>query len=510
MPLLNLNLDAIQNARAELARQRDAQRAAAVALKQAQAELDALGRRTADARELENQQAAVQQLRDAARTALGDTAQQLQALKGLSQRLLGERDPADLIKALGSAQPVMLLPVALQTRYNDDASLLMVRIYPDAIHTFAHEPGLTEAEVGEGKRYWAVRFDSPDDAESPWTQIVRIYAPARSAWIVRSTTPINLDQLGQRLGDGEAPVQRVAPQFNDDAIPLATRDAQTVYATALPDRFVVIGQARGREVFRKWGQAVADLLPMSPAFDPLLVDDPQMHDPFGGDRAWMVDYAAALAAGMAVSITQADLKNGAKMRDRIERLIVLGVDWTQTPDSAADLVGALRRHALVVAEERQPHDLGERRDAGHVDRLERRGHAVGDMGVEKGGVIGGNNEVHFAEEVEGSSARHTVDCGDHRLPEVIGFGADALARVVEVPGRVVAGELSWRQVVHRFDLTTVQAGAECLLTASGEHHAADVVVFPKHRPQFPEFDLHHRVEGVVGLGAIEGDPCHAV
>ena len=44
---------------------------------------------------------------------------------------------------------------------------------------------------------------------------------------------------------------------------------------------------------------------------------------------------------MAVSITQSDLKNGAKMRDRIDRLIVLGVDWTQTQDSAAGLVGAL-------------------------------------------------------------------------------------------------------------------------------------------------------------------------
>lgn len=341
MPLFNLNLDAIQTARAGLTRQRDAQRAAAVALKQAQAELDAMARRGASARELAQQQAALQQLRDTARAALGDTAQQLQGIKGLSQRLLGERDPSKLVEALGSAQPVMLLPVAVQTRYNDDASLLMVRIYPDAIHTFAHEPGLTDAEVGEGKRYWAERFASPDDTESPWTQIVRIYAPARSAWIVRSTTPTNLGQLGQRLGDGEAPEQRVAPQFNEDAIPLATRDAQTVYATALPDRFVVIGQARGREVFRKWGKAVADLLPMSPAFDPLLVDDPQNHDPFGGDRAWMVDYAAALEAGMAVSITQPDLKNGARMSDRIDRLIVLGVDWTQTPESAAALVGAL-------------------------------------------------------------------------------------------------------------------------------------------------------------------------
>ncbi|WP_394788312.1 hypothetical protein [Rhodoferax sp.] len=339
MPSPDLNLHAIQQARAALAQQRDAQRAAAVALQQAQTALDAMAQRTADPRMLENQQAAVQQLRAAAKVAVGSTQKQIRGIQDLSQQLLGESDPADLVQALPTSQPVMLLPVAVQTRYNDDATLLMVRIYPDAIHTFGHESGLTAPEVLEGKRYWEARFVTPDDTASPWIQLARIYSPARSAWIVRSTTPTNLDQLGQRFeGDG-APL--ASPHFNDDAIPLATRDAQTVYATALPDRFVVIGQASGREVFRKWGKTVADLLPMSPALDPLLVDDPANHDPFGADRAWMVDYSAALEAGMAVSITPQDLVRGARLSDRIDRLVVLGVDWTQTPASAAQLVASL-------------------------------------------------------------------------------------------------------------------------------------------------------------------------
>jgi hypothetical protein len=339
MPLLNLNLQAIQTARTELARQRDAQRVAAVAHQQAQSALDELAQHSTDPHELAGQQAAVAQWRGTAKAALNDTARRLQDIRALSQQLLGRRDPSAMVTGLSAAQPVMLMPVAVQTRYSDDASLLMVRIYPDAIHTFGHEPGLTELEVAEGKRYWGDRFANPQDADSPWTQIVRVYAPARSAWIVRSTTPTNLAQLGEHFDGQASPF--VEPTFNDEAIPLATREAQTVYATALPDRFVVIGQAGGKEVFRKWGKAVADLLPMSPAFDPLLVDDPKNHDPFGADRAWMVNYTAALDAGMAISITQADLKNGAKMRDRIERLIVLGVDWTQTPDSAAELIGAL-------------------------------------------------------------------------------------------------------------------------------------------------------------------------
>ena len=38
---------------------------------------------------------------------------------------------------------------------------------------------------------------------------------------------------------------------------------------------------------------------------------------------------------MAITVTQADLKAGAQMAQGVERLIVLGVDWTQTPASAA-------------------------------------------------------------------------------------------------------------------------------------------------------------------------------
>ena len=339
MAVLNLDLKAIQSARNALARQRENERATAVLLKQASVQLEVMKQQAASPRELAQQKAAVAALRTSAREALMGTSAQLKAIGDLSQRLVGRRDPAAMVNALGSQQPVMLLPVAVQTRYSDDASLLMVRIYPDAIHTFGHEPGLSEAEVAEGKRYWMERFANPQDADSAWTQIVRIYAPARSAWIVRSTTPVNLSQLGQHVQEVESPL--INPVFDDEAIPLANREAQTVYATALPDRFVVIGQARGKEVFRKWGKVVSDLLPMSPAFDPLLVDDPQTHDPFGGDRAWMVNYEAALEVGMAVSITANDLKNGARMSDRIDRLIVLGVDWTQTPQSAAELAGAL-------------------------------------------------------------------------------------------------------------------------------------------------------------------------
>ena len=346
MPALNLNLDALQAARAELVRQRETQRSATLAWQQAQAALDTLARTGASADALQEQAKIAADLRRTAQAALQGTAERLQGIQTLSQDLLGHLqlppdNPAPLMEALDAAHPVALLPVAVQTRYTAGGSTLMVRIYPDAIHTFGHEPGLSEAETAEGKRYWAERFATPSDTTSPWLQIARIYTPARAAWIVRSTTPTNFAQLGRRIDDADAVL--VSPQFDDAAIPQASRTGATVYATALPDRFVVVGQSKGREVFRVWGQPVADLLPMTPAFDPLTATDEteDERDPFGGDRAWLVDYPAALKAGMAISVNQSHLQPGSRMTDPIDRLVVLGVDWTQTPDSAATLLASV-------------------------------------------------------------------------------------------------------------------------------------------------------------------------
>ena len=113
-----------------------------------------------------------------------------------------------------------------------------------------------------------------------------------------------------------------------------------------------------------------------------------------------------------------------------------GHDFAHHPD----LERALRRHALVVAEERQPHDLGERRDARHVDRLERGGHAVGDVRVEERRVLGRDDELGLAEHVERAAAGHAVDGRDDRLPEVARLRAEVVARVVEHERRAAGAD----------------------------------------------------------------------
>ena len=332
MPLLDLDRQPIAKARAQLDAARDAQRSARASLKQAQSELALMLRGGADPRTQARLRRHIDTLAAQARKQVDGTKAKLRGIVEMSERLRAQRDPALMVQALDTRHPVLLMPVAIQTRYDDVTTRLMIRIYPDPLHAFQHEPGLTPAEVQAGQRYWAQRFASPQDSASSWQEISIPYGPMRAAYLVRMLTPTNAAQIG--AADAE-------PAFDLAAVPMAAPDAREVVAAVLPDRFVVVGFRGGVEVLRKWGSPVADLLPMSPLFDPLLVDDPAAWNPFSDDRAWLVDYPAAVAAGMAITVAGPDLRAGTTLSQGLDRLVVLGVDWTQTPDSAAALVADL-------------------------------------------------------------------------------------------------------------------------------------------------------------------------
>jgi hypothetical protein len=330
VPPISLNLDRIRDARAELARLRQVEQTAAANHRRAKARLESLRRSGASQDAIARMEGEVARLSNEVKSSAATSRELLQRIGRFSEELTGRRDPGELVSALSATHPVALLPVAVQTRYDDAVTKLMIRIYPDVLHAFAHEPGLLENEAAEGKRYWSERFANPADAESPWTHIARILGPARAAHVVRTTTPTNVDQIGRQA----------APVF-PDTIPVAASESRQLFAEALPDRFVAIGFKGGQEIFRKWGRVVADQLPLSPLFDPLLMDDPSNTDPFAGDRAWLVDYAAAESAGMAITVTPQDVRAGAQLSQGVDRLVVLGVDWTQTPESAGALLASL-------------------------------------------------------------------------------------------------------------------------------------------------------------------------
>ena len=150
MPLLDLNRQAIAKARAQLAAA--AQRAAR-RQRRAPAGAEPNSRRCAAAvptRERGSARAAARRERSAKARAAAATAREtsLRVIVELSEGLRRDARPgADGRRRWPRTHPVLLMPVAVQTRYDDATTQLMIRIYPDALHGFTARAG-PDAERG--------------------------------------------------------------------------------------------------------------------------------------------------------------------------------------------------------------------------------------------------------------------------------------------------------------------------------------------------------------------------
>ena len=262
-----------------------------------------------------------------------------EALRGHAAELVELSDaavtalpPEAMVATLAAGLPIVLLPVRIEARFFTDPAELRVRIFPDQLHIEQHEPELTAEERAAGERYWTGRWRASDEGAAAWAQLCAGVGPRRAAWVADRLTPTNLDAAGTPA----------APAFPDVALRPSTW-SRAARAVALPDRWAVVGIARGAQVFRKWGGAVPDELAAS--LSPM--DRPDAADPgddiFGPDdeARWLVDFAAAEQVGMAVRIGAADLAAGYALSQGVDQLVVVGVDWTRTPDDAAEALALL-------------------------------------------------------------------------------------------------------------------------------------------------------------------------
>ena len=342
MPRIHLNLDALKAARAELDALESERRAIDADLAEAQTALE-----RAQSAGAPNVTVPLERRIEAARARRNDAIRQRTQLSArideLAGGLLQGRDPAVMIETLDARHPIALLPVRLETRYvpPETPTSLRIRVYPDDLNTIEHVPALTPEESEKGRAYWTARF-AHDDAEAArlLRDLTVVFGRGRAAMIVRVLTPLNA-----------LPAEGVEadPTFPDTET-IDTR-AKATRAVLLPDRWCAIGYAAPRrEVFRIWGNRVPDELLLSP--DWLATDNPETL--LGGDRAWMIDFDAALTNGMALQITQQELNAQALQQHGVpfnlatgtlERLIVVGIEWTKTAEeSAADLTDLLAAH----------------------------------------------------------------------------------------------------------------------------------------------------------------------
>ncbi len=318
------DLRQFQGELADLRRQRDASRAAAIGH-------DARAKGPAAAQETK----LAQQARAA--TATLDTK-----LNRRVRELLGKLDDEAPFAALDPAVPLALLPVRLQTRFRGDE--LVVRVYPDAIHVEDHEPELTDQEVAAGRRYWETSWRggpegsaTADAAElAAWRELAGALGPQRASWVARTMTPTGGSRPSAPAAAGEplpSPPTFPKPSSRTRAW------ARPAVAHALPDRWLALAFADGTQIGRAWSKPLPDELPLGP--DPAAAPPaPQAGGPPVPDELrWTVDLAAAEERGMVVHVP---LPAGTS---HVDRLVVLGVSGSiDAAGSAARLAGLLDEH----------------------------------------------------------------------------------------------------------------------------------------------------------------------
>jgi hypothetical protein len=212
--------------------------------------------------------------------------------------------------------PLLLLPVRLETRYTADRASLRVRVYPDDVHIDQLDPGLDDAERGAWQEYWDRGVVGHRRPSRRGVAAPRAAGRARAA---RCGSPSASRRRTSRRGVG------TRCRRSGDVGP---RQRRAAVARLLPDAFVAVA-LQGSDRRSAVGLPVAPEVTVG-----LLADDGSTLEDVGGLKVmpgaeWAVNYDAALAAGMAVTVPLA------RPGTRVDQLVVMGVRRTLDPARAA-------------------------------------------------------------------------------------------------------------------------------------------------------------------------------
>lgn len=224
--------------------------------------------------------------------------------------------------------PVSLLPVRLEARFA--AKALRVRIYPDLIHANAHSLKLTEFEAQAGYAYWtALWADKGENTEQITLERERLGAllgARRALYVAGETEPLNWEKW-----DGGEPT---FPEIETiEALPPVSADLLPDFWTWRLYNTSKVEIMRGR-----CKNDVATDLCMAPTFGEAesRIEAESSHDDEiaaflkAQNLRWMVDFKAAVAAGMAFEIRLGD------MVPRFGALLVAGVRINDDHGAAAE------------------------------------------------------------------------------------------------------------------------------------------------------------------------------
>jgi hypothetical protein len=243
-----------------------------------------------------------------------------------------ERAGAVGVPSQPDATPLLFLPVRIETRFIDSAeqSELWLRIYPDQVQIDGHDPELSADELAAGTGYWNDLWlagnpaPSVDAVQAPWRGLVARLGAPRAAWIALQCTPLNVaSRPVAPTAAGQAPVPALQPPS-----PAVRADGALSPAVArlLPQRFTVLLEGSGGTTSTSGSPVTPNLaLSLSAADGSLSAGFPDGMPVDAGMR-WLVDFDAAVAAGMALRIPLTPEQR----RAGFERVLVYGLHETSS------------------------------------------------------------------------------------------------------------------------------------------------------------------------------------
>lgn len=249
--------------------------------------------------------------------------------------------PEAIVGRFSDRRPIVLLPVRLETKFarTPRGAELRLRIFPDDLSIAAPPSAIADEEEADGRAYWRARVDArahPGDADrqrtyvGAWTTLATRHGAYRAGFIVTATTPVDVD---------------VAPEALVFNPPPAPTEPPLPRADILPDRFVVLSYSGGVKVHEVVGRPIPDDLVLGP--DAAQADTWLTRDPATGKMnvpdalRWLVDFDAAVDAGMGVRIPLAAPFDSAGF----DRVVAVGVRSATPPEAGpATLERLLAKH----------------------------------------------------------------------------------------------------------------------------------------------------------------------
>lgn len=230
---------------------------------------------------------------------------------------------AQLHQTLYDRHPIVLLPIRLETRFQQNQ--LWIRCFPDQLSIQNHRKLISESEFNSGKIYITEFLDADQDQnltsdekiekkKAAWRALTAKYGIARAAWIASKFDANGNDDGQARTGDGwqEPPAVKVLPDF---FIARLYRDDQLIH--------------------EKRGSLIPETLPM--LWDPA-EEAAGLDDIFDEKSRWITDFGAALKKGMGLKITNLTAED---LTEGFSKLVVIGVKGSITEAEGADKLNGL-------------------------------------------------------------------------------------------------------------------------------------------------------------------------